>query len=390
MRHEEQQVSNDHPEAVRSAPVPVPPTDDRAARSDVPEDALDDRGTFDDPTTDHDRATDPDPADEHERANGTDPGAFRDRTGDDRTDDELTTDRTADDRTDEWADDQRAEDTDRRSRPDDEGGFHEPGPLPTAFGATTVADAVAASALASPYPQDQPDPRAERTAQPGDGAEDGEREGLRADPTAELHRRDGVPETDLDAAATTDEDTDEDTDLDAEGRRSDTETSTRTVVAADSTDGAAERRGDLTDWAGDPDAAGAAGYGSASPEMVDPDADAEPVTAVAAGGSLESAGTSRPAGSTVAVEPATLLDGDTAQGFRDRWRDVQLRFVDDPHAAAGEAQALVEEAIQALASALAAQKNTLGGWQDAGSADTEQLRMAVRNYRDFLDRVLGR
>ncbi|MFG3557713.1 hypothetical protein ACGGAQ_25365 [Micromonospora sp. NPDC047557] len=336
MRHEEQQVSNDHPEAVRSAPVPVPPTGDRAARSDVPEDALDDRGTFDDPTTD-------------------------DRTYDDRT-----------------------EDTERRNRTDDEGGFHEPGPLPTAFGATTVADAVAASALASPNPQDQPDPRAERTAQPGDGAEDGEREGLRADPTAELHRRDGVPETDRDAAPATDED--------ADGRRADTETSARTVVVADSTDGAAERRGDLTDWAGDPDAAtaGAAGYGSASPEMVDPDADAEPVTTEAAGASLESAGTSRPAGSTVAAEPATLLDGDTAQGFRDRWRDVQLRFVDDPHAAAGEAQALVEEAIQALASALAAQKNTLGGWQDAGSADTEQLRMAVRNYRDFLDRVLGR
>ncbi|MGC4856462.1 hypothetical protein ACLQ24_24585 [Micromonospora sp. DT4] len=318
MRHEEQQVSNDHPEAVRSAPIPVPPTGDRAARSDVPEDTLDDRSTFDDP------------------------------------------------------------------RVDDEGGFHEPGPLATAFGATTVADAVAASALASPRPQDQPDPRAERTAAPGDGAEDGEREGLRADPTAELHRRDDFAEIGGDATP--------ETDLDVDDRRDATGTSARTVVVPGSTDGAPERRGDLTDWAGDPDAAtaGAAGYGSASPEMVDPDADAEPVGTEGTGASLESAGTSRPAGSTVATEPATLLDGDTAQGFRDRWRDVQLRFVDDPHAAAGEAQALVEEAIQALASALAAQKNTLGGWQDAGSADTEQLRMAVRNYRDFLDRVLGR
>ncbi|CCH20965.1 hypothetical protein [Micromonospora lupini] len=388
MRHEEQQVSNDHPEAVRSAPVPVPPTGDRAAHSDVPEDALDDRGTFDDPTTDHDRVTAHDRAIDPERANGTDPGTLHDRTDDDRVADD---DRIDDDRADtEWADDKRAEDdTERRNRPDDdEGGFHEPGPLPTAFGATTVADAVAASALASPYPQDQPDPRAERTAQPGDGAEDGEREGLRADPTAELHRRDGVPETDRDISPATDEAAD----LDVDDPRADADTSARTVVVPGSTDGAPERRGDLTDWAGDPDAAaaGAAGYGSASPEMVDPDADAEPVTTEAAGTSLESAGTSRPAGSTVAAEPATLLDGDTAQGFRDRWRDVQLRFVDDPHAAAGEAQALVEEAIQALASALAAQKNTLGGWQDAGSADTEQLRMAVRNYRDFLDRVLGR
>ncbi|TNH21219.1 hypothetical protein FHG89_32070 [Micromonospora orduensis] len=314
MRQEEQQVNNDHPEAVRSAPVPVPPSGDRAGHADLPEDALDERGTFDDPAGGHE------PTDGTERDTLDDP-----------------------------ADDERTDDTDRRDdRATDEGGFHEPGPLPTAFGATTVADAVAASALASPRPEDQPDPRAERTAEPGDGAEDGEREGLRADPTAELHRRDvDVDDSDVDR-----------TDAD------------RTDV-------------DRVD-------AGAAGYGSAAPEMVDPDADAEPVTTDDNSTSLESAGTSRPVGSTVAAEPATLLDADSAQGFRDRWRDVQLRFVDDPHAAAGEAQALVEEAIQALSSALAAQKTTLGGWQDAGSADTEQLRMAVRNYRDFLDRVLGR
>ncbi|MGC4781253.1 hypothetical protein OG836_31680 [Micromonospora zamorensis] len=337
MRQDEQQVSNDHPEAVRSAPVPVPPADDRTNRSDAPEDAVDERDTFDEQTTDPDRT------------NGTERDAAYDPVDDERADDvELR---------------QRRDD-----RSTDEGGFHEPGPLPTTFGATTVADAVAASALASPRPQDQPDPRAERTAQPGDGAEDGEREGLRADPTAELHRRDT--------------DVDDDADLDD---RADADTSARTFVAPGSTDGAPERRDDLT---GDPDVT--AGYGSATPEMVDPDADGEPVTTDGSSTSLESAGTSQPAGSTVAAGAATLLDTDTAQGFRDRWRDVQLRFVDDPQAAAGEAQSLVEEAIQALSSALAAQKTTLGGWQDAGSADTEQLRMAVRNYRDFLDRVLGR
>ena len=89
-------------------------------------------------------------------------------------------------------------------------------------------------------------------------------------------------------------------------------------------------------------------------------------------------------------DAATLFEADAAQGFRDRWRDVQLRFVDDPRAAAGEAQSLVEEAIRALSEALAAQKEKLGGWQGAGEADTEQLRVAVRQYRDFLDRVLGR
>ncbi|MGC1211033.1 MAG: hypothetical protein WA890_07170, partial [Micromonospora sp.] len=103
------------------------------------------------------------------------------------------------------------------------------------------------------------------------------------------------------------------------------------------------------------------------------------------------AAAARPSPGAVPAEAATLFEAQTAQGFRDRWRDVQLRFVDDPRAAVGEAQSLVEEAIEALSTALQAQKSKLGSWQESGgSADTEQLRVAVRGYRDFLDRVLGR
>ncbi|WP_406105552.1 hypothetical protein [Micromonospora globbae] len=341
MRHEEQQVSNDHPEAVRSAPVPVPSA---GGRTEVPEDALDDRGTFDDPSV---------AGDDRSRRTGDDDRSPR-AGGDGATDDDTRVTRTA-------------------RRDADEGGFHDPAPVPTALGAPTVAGAVAASALASPRPEDEVDAREERTARPGDGAEEGEREGLRADPTAELHRR-GGPVT---AAA-------------AEPGRVRTEDPPRARVVPPAVDGNPGRRPD----AADPDAAP---YGSPAPRMVDPDADPAAAggvgtvpAAAGAPGSLASAGTARPAGSTVAAEPASLFDARTAQTFRDRWRDVQLRFVDDPRAAAGEAEALVEEAIEALSAALAAQKDTLGGWQEAGSADTEELRMAVRRYRDFLDRVLGR
>jgi hypothetical protein len=89
-------------------------------------------------------------------------------------------------------------------------------------------------------------------------------------------------------------------------------------------------------------------------------------------------------------EPVTApVPTDVAQGFRDRWREVQLRFVDDPRGAAAEAQSLAEEAVDALIAALTAQKNDLGGWQATEAADTEQLRVVVRRYRDFLDRTLG-
>lgn len=92
----------------------------------------------------------------------------------------------------------------------------------------------------------------------------------------------------------------------------------------------------------------------------------------------------------VPAEPITALwSGGDAERLRERWRDVQLRFVDDPRAAAGEAQALVEDALGSFAAALAARKNELGGWQATESGDTEQLRMVVRRYRDLLDRLLG-
>ncbi|MBX7265484.1 hypothetical protein KIF24_05120 [Micromonospora sp. Llam7] len=319
MRQEEQQLNNDHPEAVRSDPVEVPSNpEDRNVTEDV--DAVDE------------------PAD-------------RDRS--------------------EAAD--RARPWDGRPGGDpDQSDVNEPAPVPTAFGATTVGGAVAASALADPRPENEPDPREESTAQPGDGAVDGDRVGRRADPTAEFDRDDDDLADDLDdtdvasPAAVADR-----TDAHRAGdRRTDDDVDGQPGVT-----GAGPPSPETTPRADDVAAAGGAGYGSATPTMVDPDAeprnDGTPEAAVPAGA-------------------ATLFDDGTAQGFRDRWRDVQLRFVDDPRAAAGEAQSLVDEAMQALSAALAEHKDKLGGWQQASSTDTERLRMAVREYRDFLDRVLGR
>jgi hypothetical protein len=111
------------------------------------------------------------------------------------------------------------------------------------------------------------------------------------------------------------------------------------------------------------------------------DRDAEPV--------VEDAGTELKPGDVEAEPVVTLMSADVAQGFRDRWRDVQLRFVDDPREAAAEAQTLAEEAVDAMVSALTNHKNELGSWQSAEAGDTEQLRVVVRRYRDLLDRLLG-
>ncbi|MCZ7435759.1 hypothetical protein O7598_05075 [Micromonospora sp. WMMC241] len=392
MRQEDQQVTQDHPEAVRSAPVPVPPPHDHD-RTDVPEDARDDRGTSDDPTVGDERAAGLD------ETRAYDAGELRD--GADRSDDD------------------EARDDDGRPA------FHEPAPLPTAFGAATVGDAVAASALAGGRPEDERDARGEDTAVPGDGAP-GRTDPLddeRADPTAgdRLHDRDrwaaGHPDTDRDDTSLDDADRDDtvgahadrDDTVTAHADRDDTrvDDADETVVADADRDGVPDRDRD------DAVAAGAVGYGSPEPGLVDPDAEPVPVdadaatgrhhdtvdpeSATAAAGAVAGgaagaavAGAARPTPGAVPGDAATLFAPDAAQGFRDRWRDVQLRFVDDPKAAVGEAESLVEEAIEALSTALREQRTKLGTWQESGSSDTEQLRVAVRGYRDFLDRVLGR
>jgi hypothetical protein len=77
-----------------------------------------------------------------------------------------------------------------------------------------------------------------------------------------------------------------------------------------------------------------------------------------------------------------------ADGVRDRWRELQLRFVDDPQSVAGEAERVVDEAVAALTASVNARKEELSTWRSGRGDDTEQLRAAVARYREFLDRLL--
>lgn len=95
----------------------------------------------------------------------------------------------------------------------------------------------------------------------------------------------------------------------------------------------------------------------------------------------------------VPTEPVALFDGAAMQGFRDRWQQLQLRFIDDPHTVAAQAGALADEMVTALRHAVDQHRAGLEDWQsddgvDAHFGDTERLRVAVRRYRDFVDRLL--
>jgi len=92
----------------------------------------------------------------------------------------------------------------------------------------------------------------------------------------------------------------------------------------------------------------------------------------------------------VAREPvADLWPAHAAEALRERWRDLQLRFVEDPHNVAAEADFLVGEAIETLTGSLASLRADLSDWRYEGAGDTERLRVAVRRYHEFLNRILG-
>ncbi|GAA1804981.1 hypothetical protein [Actinomadura chokoriensis] len=97
----------------------------------------------------------------------------------------------------------------------------------------------------------------------------------------------------------------------------------------------------------------------------------------------------RPArGPAPAAVPDALFDPAETERFRERWRDVQSAFIDDPGASVRKADELAGEAVDALGRAIAAHRRTLSGALEGdGPADTERLRLALRGYRDLLDRI---
>jgi hypothetical protein len=83
---------------------------------------------------------------------------------------------------------------------------------------------------------------------------------------------------------------------------------------------------------------------------------------------------------------AAIWAEDSAADFRDRWREAQLRFVDDPRQAAQDTRDLVNEAVDALTATLASHREQLNSLPTNG--DTEQYRVVVQRYRTFYERLL--
>jgi hypothetical protein len=88
-----------------------------------------------------------------------------------------------------------------------------------------------------------------------------------------------------------------------------------------------------------------------------------------------------------ASAPGRLLGSLDSAGIRDRFLDIQAGFVDEPRQAVEEAGRFVDDLLEQVADALRQQRGQLAGATAEGS--TEDLRLALRAYRQFVDRLLG-
>jgi len=88
------------------------------------------------------------------------------------------------------------------------------------------------------------------------------------------------------------------------------------------------------------------------------------------------------------LEP--LFTPDLAERYRSRWAAVQSSFVDDPRRAASQGDELVAEVLKNLADSFARERQQLDQQlSESGEAATETLRVGLRRYRSFFDRLLS-
>lgn len=112
------------------------------------------------------------------------------------------------------------------------------------------------------------------------------------------------------------------------------------------------------------------------------------------GAAIEDDGAAVDGNGTACADDGQVIDGpliatEVMDDFLSRWNGIQVSFVDDPGTSVENADALTQEVGAALLKSFTDRSSRLSsGWREA--ADTEQLRLALKQYRAFLGVLLPR
>lgn len=90
------------------------------------------------------------------------------------------------------------------------------------------------------------------------------------------------------------------------------------------------------------------------------------------------------------IERTPLFKAEEAGEFRSRWDAIQSEFVDEPRGSVERADSLVAEVIKRLAETFAEERSNLEAqWGRGEDVSTEGLRLVLRRYRSFFERLLS-
>jgi hypothetical protein len=88
--------------------------------------------------------------------------------------------------------------------------------------------------------------------------------------------------------------------------------------------------------------------------------------------------------------PMPMFAGAEAAGYRTQWDAIQTGFVDEPRRAVQEADALVALVMKRLSEVFTNERSSLERqWGEGDEISTEDLRVALRRYRSFFERLLS-
>ena len=100
--------------------------------------------------------------------------------------------------------------------------------------------------------------------------------------------------------------------------------------------------------------------------------------------------TPSPSGSLETERSEPLFPASEAEQLRGRWTDIQAGFVDEPRKSVEDADGLVAAAIKRMAETFAEERGRMEAqWDRGDEVSTEDLRVALRRYRSFFDRILS-
>jgi hypothetical protein len=87
------------------------------------------------------------------------------------------------------------------------------------------------------------------------------------------------------------------------------------------------------------------------------------------------------------LEP--LFEEEAARKFRSRWLAIQSKFVDDPRDSVKQADQLVADIIKNVTMNFADRRIGLEKqWNSGESISTEDMRVTLKRYRSFFERLL--